>query len=168
MRLPEPYVFFVDRSLGGRVVAGALRAAGVDVRAHDDVFAQDTDDEVWLADVGDRGWIVLTKDVLIRRDSLQRQVLLAANVAAFVFARGGCQRWGHGGRLRCSASSDEESPATIRRPLHRVGDCQRRGRADPRGCRTDDAAQAPEVIVDRHADEDDVATTIRDPTCNKA
>jgi PIN domain-containing protein len=48
--LPEPYVFFVDRSLGGRVVAGALRAAGVEVRAHEDLFAQDTDDEVWLAD----------------------------------------------------------------------------------------------------------------------
>ena len=88
MRLLEPYVLFVDRSLGGRVVADALRVAGEDVRAHDDLFAQDTDDEVWLADVGKRGWVVLTKDVLIRRDSLQRRALLAANVAAFVLARG--------------------------------------------------------------------------------
>lgn len=88
MRLREPFVFFVDRSLGGRVVAQALREAGEEVRVHDDHFAQDTDDEVWLADVGERGWVVLTKDVLIRRDSLQRRVLLAANVAAFMFARG--------------------------------------------------------------------------------
>jgi hypothetical protein len=88
VRLREPFVFFVDRSLGGRVVAQALREAGEEVRVHDDHFAQDTDDEVWLADVGERGWVVLTKDVLIRRDSLQRRVLLAANVAAFMFARG--------------------------------------------------------------------------------
>jgi PIN domain-containing protein len=88
VRLREPFVFFVDRSLGGRVVAQALREAGEEVRVHDDLFSQDTDDEVWLADVGERGWAVLTKDVLIRRDSLQRQVLLAANVAAFMFARG--------------------------------------------------------------------------------
>lgn len=88
MRLPEPYVFFVDRSLGGKVVADALRQAGADVRAHDDLFAQDTDDAVWLTDVGERGWIVLTKDVVIRRDSLQRRVLLSAQVAAFVLGRG--------------------------------------------------------------------------------
>jgi hypothetical protein len=88
VRLREPFVFFVDRSLGGRVVAQALRVAGEEVRVHDDHFAQDTDDEVWLADVGARGWAVLTKDVVIRRDSLQRRVLLAANVAAFMFARG--------------------------------------------------------------------------------
>jgi hypothetical protein len=88
VRLPEPYVFFVDRSLGGHIVAEALRATGTDVRAHDDLFAQDTDDEVWLADIGKRGWVVLTKDVVIRRDSLQRRVLLSADVAAFVLARG--------------------------------------------------------------------------------
>jgi hypothetical protein len=88
VRLPEPYVFFVDRSLGGHVVADALRRVGQDVRAHDDIFAQDTNDEEWLAEVGKRGWVVLTKDVLIGRDSLQRRALLAASVAAFVPARG--------------------------------------------------------------------------------
>jgi predicted nuclease of predicted toxin-antitoxin system len=69
-------------------VADGLRGSGEDVRVHDDLFAQDTDDEVWLADVGQRRWVVLTKDVLIRRDSLQRLALLGANVAAFVLARG--------------------------------------------------------------------------------
>jgi hypothetical protein len=36
----------VDRSLGGHTVADTLRAAGEDVRAHDGLFAQDTDDEL--------------------------------------------------------------------------------------------------------------------------
>jgi hypothetical protein len=51
-RLPEPWTFFVDRSLGGRVVAEALRAAGEAVEVHDDHFAVDAADQTWLADVG--------------------------------------------------------------------------------------------------------------------
>lgn len=88
MRLLEPFVFFVDRSLGARVVADGLRRCGETVHAHDDLFAQDTDDEVWLPVVGEKNWVVLTKDVRIRRDSLPRRALLRANVAAFVLARG--------------------------------------------------------------------------------
>jgi len=32
------------------------------VIAHDDVFARDTDDEVWLRQAGRRRWVVLMKD----------------------------------------------------------------------------------------------------------
>jgi hypothetical protein len=35
-RLPEPWIFFIDRSLGGQVVGEALRAAGEQVEVHDD------------------------------------------------------------------------------------------------------------------------------------
>jgi hypothetical protein len=38
-RLPEPFTFFADRSLGRRVVVEALRAAGETVVAHDDMLA---------------------------------------------------------------------------------------------------------------------------------
>ena len=38
----------------------------------------------WLAEVGARGWIVLTKDSRIRRHPLELQALLAAEVAAFM------------------------------------------------------------------------------------
>jgi len=54
------------------------------VEIHDDHFAPDTPDTVWLAEVGVRGWIVLTKDNRIRRHPLELQVLLTANVAAFM------------------------------------------------------------------------------------
>ncbi len=87
MRLPEPFVF-VDRSLGARVVVESLRESGETVNAHDDLFAQDTDDEVWLPAVGEKRWVVLTKDVRIRRDSFPRNALIAACVAAFVLVRG--------------------------------------------------------------------------------
>jgi hypothetical protein len=59
---PEPLVFFVDRSLGRHVIPDALRAAGVQVELHDDHFPQDAQDQIWLAEAGKRGWIVLTKD----------------------------------------------------------------------------------------------------------
>jgi hypothetical protein len=82
-------VFFVDRSLGRKIIPGALRQAGEEVRVHDDYFQQDAKDEVWLADVGKRGWIVLTKDKNIRYRPVELQALLLAKVRAFVLtARG--------------------------------------------------------------------------------
>ena len=66
----------------------ALRAAGADVRRHRDHFAPDAPDETWLPEVGHRGWVVLTKDKNIRRNELEREALLSANVRAFVLTSG--------------------------------------------------------------------------------
>jgi predicted nuclease of predicted toxin-antitoxin system len=81
-------VFFLDRSLGKHIVAEALRAAGQDVHIHDDHFRQDTTDEEWLRQVGQQGWIVLTKDQWIRRRSHERAALMQAGVKAFVLVAG--------------------------------------------------------------------------------
>jgi hypothetical protein len=48
-------VFFIDRSLGGRVIAEALRAVGARVETHDAHFDVDAPDVDWLAAVGKRG-----------------------------------------------------------------------------------------------------------------
>lgn len=88
MRLPEPYRFFVDRSLGSKVVPGGLRDAGLAIEVHDDHFAQNTSDEVWLADIGKKGWVLLTKDPRIRTNELERRALLENDVAAFMLGRG--------------------------------------------------------------------------------
>lgn len=88
MRLVEPFTFFVDRSLGGAVVAAAVRASGHDVVVHDDVFAPDARDVDWLQVVGARRWVVLTKDAHIRTNALERGALLSSNVAAFMLGRG--------------------------------------------------------------------------------
>jgi len=83
------WVFFVDRCLGRRIIPEMLRSAGEIVRAHDEVFRQDTRDEKWLTEVGKNGWIVLTKDKNIRYRAIELQALLAAKVRAFVLtARG--------------------------------------------------------------------------------
>jgi hypothetical protein len=84
---PEP-VFFVDRSLGSVDVAAGLRAAGATVEVHDDHFPHTEADVDWLPVVGQRGWVVLTKDRRIRTRTLELRALMDAGVAAFVLTAG--------------------------------------------------------------------------------
>jgi hypothetical protein len=42
---------------------------------------------VWIAEVGRRGWVALTKDANIRRNPLLRDAVHAAGVAVFMMAR---------------------------------------------------------------------------------
>ena len=58
-------VFFTDRDLGKQFPA-RLREAGLRVERHADHFEPATPDEVWLPEVGQRGWVVLTHDERIR------------------------------------------------------------------------------------------------------
>lgn len=51
-KLPEPLVFFLDRSLGKKKIADALRQAGERVGVHDDHFPPDAKDVDWLSGVG--------------------------------------------------------------------------------------------------------------------
>jgi hypothetical protein len=81
---PETLVFFIDRSLGRKIVAQALRDIGETVEIHDDHFLPDAKDKDWLLEVGKRGWIVLTKDDRIRYRVTERMALATARVRAFV------------------------------------------------------------------------------------
>lgn len=85
-RKPDP-TFFLDASLGGKLVAQALRAVGATVILHDDVFAPGTPDTTWLAEAGRRGWVVLTKDEAIRRNPLEKQMFRDYRVRVFVLTR---------------------------------------------------------------------------------
>ena len=85
--LPEPWVFFLDRSLGGRLVAEALRAGGETVEVHDAHFAKDASDVEWLGAVGHKGWVVVSKDDRIRLNEVERMALTEAGVAAFFLGR---------------------------------------------------------------------------------
>jgi hypothetical protein len=80
----ESLVFFVDASLGRRIVPEALRTAGFEVIAHDDRFEPATPDAKWLEEAGRRGWVVLTKDQRIRYRANELLALRDARVAAFV------------------------------------------------------------------------------------
>jgi hypothetical protein len=83
---PDPPVFFVDRSLGGKVVPGRLREAGWRVERHDDHFAADTPDPQWIVGVGKRGWIILTADERIRYNPLEKAAYLNSGTLIFLLA----------------------------------------------------------------------------------
>jgi hypothetical protein len=53
-----------------------------------DHFQRGTADEVWLAEAGRKGWVVLTRDKRIRYRELELLALEAARVRAFVFTGG--------------------------------------------------------------------------------
>lgn len=86
---PERLVFFVDRSLGRRIISDALRRVGEDVRIHDDLFPQNAADTVWLTEAGKQAWIVLTKDTRIRYRAIETAALRASKVRAFVLTAKG-------------------------------------------------------------------------------
>ncbi|MCD0422928.1 hypothetical protein LOC51_37450 [Rubrivivax sp. JA1024] len=76
-------VFFTDRDLGKQFPA-RLREAGLQVERHADHFAPDTADEVWLTEVGRRGWIVLTHDARIRYKPNELAAVMHHRVAMLV------------------------------------------------------------------------------------
>ena len=61
----------------------ALRAAGLDVRVHDDLFPQATQDVAWLREAGANQWVVITRDDRVRYNQLEKEAVLAARLRFF-------------------------------------------------------------------------------------
>ncbi|MGD0093570.1 MAG: hypothetical protein ABSE73_26980 [Planctomycetota bacterium] len=84
---PEPLIFFIDECLG-QGVGEALKKAGAEVRFYGVDIPRGTPDAVWLATIGEKKWICLTKDKAIRRRPQERKALEEAGVKAFVLTSG--------------------------------------------------------------------------------
>lgn len=79
----EEPTLFLDRSLGKHIIADRLRQEKIKVEVHDDHLPNTAPDEEWIALVGERGWVALTKDKRIRyRRAEIRSVL--ANAARLI------------------------------------------------------------------------------------
>jgi len=61
-----------------------LIEAGVRFEKHSDYFAEGTDDLVWLTKAGEQGWIVLSHNKKIRRNSAQVERLMQHSLRAFM------------------------------------------------------------------------------------
>jgi PIN like domain len=79
---PEP-TFFVDRDLAGKRFLEILRAASIQVVDHNDHFDPTTPDGEWLAFVGSRGLVAVTRDKL-GLHSLETRQLMEAGARVFV------------------------------------------------------------------------------------
>ena len=76
-------VFFTDRDLGKRFPE-ILRAAGLNVERHADHFEHDCPDEVWLKEIGQRGWVAVTHDGRIRYKPNELNAVMEHRVALLV------------------------------------------------------------------------------------
>lgn len=79
-------VFFIDRCLGSVHIASALKASGITVEIHDDHFPKNAMDEDWFPTIGEKGWVVLTKDGRIAKRTSERLAVASANIRLFVLA----------------------------------------------------------------------------------
>ncbi|MGH7746728.1 MAG: hypothetical protein ACREQ5_18530 [Candidatus Dormibacteria bacterium] len=108
-----PPDFFVDRSLGDKILPALLRQAGMVVHPMAEVYgrrvAQTLADEVWIREATANGWALLHKDTAIARRTQGRPgPLLAALIEA-------------GARAFCMMSADLSAQRQVERILrHRA------------------------------------------------
>ena len=81
---PDKPTFFLDECFGRFEVPGLLRQAGMNIELHADHFPTGCRDEDWLPTVGQRGWIVITKDSRFRYRPLERKAYTDAKAIVFV------------------------------------------------------------------------------------
>ena len=79
-------MIFIDRSIP-RDIADALSRVRDDIEWLEPRFPGDTPDEVWLAEAGRQGWVVVTRDKQVRRRYAERNAILDNDVGCFVLGQ---------------------------------------------------------------------------------
>lgn len=82
----ESITFFIDRCLGNKLIVETLREAGLSVEIHDDHFGKNAPDVDWIPEIGQRGWVILTKDARIGKNRIERLSVADARVRMFTLA----------------------------------------------------------------------------------
>ena len=85
--LLEESTFFIDSCLG-RSLKQRLLAKGHKVIHHDERFSEGTDDKDWIPVVAAHGYIILTKDKAIRRDSDEMMAVISSKAILLTFPKG--------------------------------------------------------------------------------
>ena len=78
----------MDECVSQRHVPQALTDAGHTVHLLPAVFGTGARDPDWLPEVGRRGWVLITKDKMIRRRPIEMLAHNGTNVRSFVFTAG--------------------------------------------------------------------------------
>jgi len=74
--------FFIDNNLGEELALG-LRGFGEAVIHLKESYPEDTPDEVWLEDIGNKGYFLITRDKRIRYNPLENRTLRTYKIGAF-------------------------------------------------------------------------------------
>ena len=87
--LPEGFVIFLDENLHNcKPILDALAQLAVPCERHGAYFPPGAEDAVWLPFVGEKGWILLTKDKRMRFNDLEKLAIRRNRVREFYFASG--------------------------------------------------------------------------------
>lgn len=78
-------MIFVDRSIP-RSVADGLKQKRNDVIWHDDRFSRDAKDVEWLREVGNQGWMIISRDKQLRHRPSEKRALKESKCGCFVLA----------------------------------------------------------------------------------
>ena len=92
---PEsPIHIFVDRNLSGGILLRKLREAqvtsdlGLVIRSHPEEFPEfdiigEVSDAAWLAEIGKRGWLILSRDLRIQYNEVEKQAVKDSGASFF-------------------------------------------------------------------------------------
>lgn len=113
-------ILFFDRNMG-RDVPMALRRLGLQVEWHARHFVHDTLDDLWLEQVGQQEWTVVTHDTHFVHNESEKRAIIDHRVRCFVLAGGGADKWSKV-RILARAWDKIKSIATTERPpfIYRV------------------------------------------------
>ncbi len=81
---PRSFTFYIDECLG-KLVAEELVRAGYHVVTWLDLNHGGVPDSVWLPDICERGFLLLTKDKAQRTTEVERKEIIRCNGRAFMF-----------------------------------------------------------------------------------
>ena len=85
---------FLDRNLTSRILLQELRKAqitkdmGLDIRAHGEEFPEfntlrEVTDAEWLEEIGQRGWLILSRDLKIQYNQAEKQAIKDSRASFF-------------------------------------------------------------------------------------
>ena len=104
MRL-EDFVLYLDENLDRcKPILDTLGEYGVRFERHQDWFDRGVNDEVWLPFVGERAWIVLTKDKRNRYNDWEKQAVRRYKIREFYFSSGNISGFEMAAALRIAIS----------------------------------------------------------------
>lgn len=83
---PNSLTLFLDRTHQSKVTAKLLRDLDISVEVHRRHYLPATPDPEWIADVSQRGWVIISGDKGIRLDGINRYAVAKAGAKVFVLS----------------------------------------------------------------------------------
>lgn len=123
-------IFYFDRAIG-KSIPLALRELRLpeEIEIHDELYDDDIDDDVWLNEVGSKGWFVISQDVHFHTNEAEWDALLRQKMGVFYFPGAKAHRWVTFKLLVRRYDRIVELAKTTPRPF--IYEIRRNGRIDP-------------------------------------